>query len=136
MQKWRLEHLVSKASQNPAVDLLNLVEAAQYLPLGCKTWNPCDAMLVAVFLFSSQIILKQSLWHCIVDLNGHTRGQIVLDHLQEVEKNPKNVRIIELIDAEFFKKVAEWGSGLRELNVDITRIKEEIKQEIKQENGS
>lgn len=138
--KWRLEQFGSKAGQNPAVDLLNLVEAAQYLPPGYKTWNPCDAMLVAAFLFNTQIIRKQSLWNCIVDLSGHTRGQMVLDHLQEVEKNPKNVRIIEQIDAEFFKHVAEWGSGLRELKVNILGIKEEIKDEVidvdvKKENG-
>ncbi|KAM7348053.1 nucleoside hydrolase isoform 1-T2 [Cochliomyia hominivorax] len=134
--KWRLEQFGSKAAQNPAVDLLNLVEAAQYLPPGYKTWNPCDAMLVAAFLFNTKIILKQSLWHCVVDLNGHTRGQMVLDHLQEVDKNPKNVRIIELIDAEYFRKVVEWGSGLRDLSVDLMGGKGTIKEEIKQENGS
>lgn len=77
------------------------------------------------------------MWHCVVDLNGHTRGQMVLDHLQEVDKNPKNVRIIELIDADFFKKVAEWGSGLKggELTVDLTGCKNAIKGEVKQENG-
>lgn len=78
------------------------------------------------------------MWHCVVDLNGHTRGQMVLDHLQEVDKNPKNVRIIELVDAEFFRKVVEWGSGLRELSVELSSVssKETIKEEIKQENGS
>lgn len=72
----------------------------------------------------------------MVDLNGHTRGQMVLDHLQEVDKNPKNVRIIELLNDEFFKKVVEWGSGLRELRVDLTGTQVPIKEEVKQENGS
>ncbi|XP_075158379.1 nucleoside hydrolase [Haematobia irritans] len=133
--KWRLEHFGPLAArENPAVELLNSIEAEQYLKPGFKGWNPCDAMLVAAFLFKSRYVRKQSSWHCIVDLTGHTRGQMVLDHLQEVDKNPKNVCILELVDAEFFKDVVEWGCGLRELKPTI--FTEDEKENVaKMENG-
>ncbi|XP_061395305.1 nucleoside hydrolase-like [Musca vetustissima] len=138
--KWRLEHFGPMAArENHAVELLNCVEASQYLKPGFKGWNPCDAILVAAFLFKSRLVRKQSLWHCIVDLSGHTRGQMVLDHLQEVDKNPKNVRIIELVEAEFFKSAAEWGAGLREFKLSIFTEEPAIdvgKTEIKTENGN
>jgi len=37
---------------------------------------------------------------------------MVLDHLREREKYPENVRIIELVDVEFFKRICEWIGGL------------------------
>lgn len=139
MQKWRLEHFGCLAArENPAVEMLNAVEASQYLKPGFKGWNPCDAILVAAFLFNKQLVRKESLWHCIVDLSGHTRGQMVLDHLQEVDKNPKNVRIIELVEAEFFKSAVEWGTGLKEFKLstftDVGGKESEV--EVKQENGN
>lgn len=54
-----------------------------------------------------------------MDLTSFTRGQMVLDHLHEIDKNAKNVHLIELLDAEFFQCAAEWAMGLRDLNVSI-----------------
>lgn len=88
MQKWRLDILgVEAAPLCAAIEMLNDVEHAQWIPHGHKNWNPCDAMLVAAFLFGSQIIRKESKWHATVDLRGsQTRGQMVLDHLHEIDK--------------------------------------------------
>ncbi|KAI9590464.1 hypothetical protein GQX74_008631 [Glossina fuscipes] len=115
--KWRFETFGKCAAKvNPVADILNAVESAQYLITGHKAWNPCDGLLVAAFLFDKQIIRKESFWHCTVDLTSCTRGQMVLDHLHEIEKNAKNVHLIELLDAEFFQCAAEWAMGLRDLN--------------------
>ncbi|XP_017055549.1 LOW QUALITY PROTEIN: non-specific ribonucleoside hydrolase RihC [Drosophila ficusphila] len=118
---WRLKEFAARAKEarHPAITMLNQVEAAQWLPLieqyGIDTWNPCDALVVAAWLFNERMIRKQSFWHATVDLRGtHTRGQMVLDHLREREKYPENVRIIELVDAEFFKRVCEWIAGLED----------------------
>uniref|UniRef100_A0A1A9WCD0 IU_nuc_hydro domain-containing protein n=1 Tax=Glossina brevipalpis TaxID=37001 RepID=A0A1A9WCD0_9MUSC len=118
--KWRFEEFGQRAAEiNPAIALLNTVESAQFLTQGHKVWNPCDAMLVAAYLFGKKIIRKESFWHCTVDLTSYTRGQMVLDHLHEIEENPKNVHLIELLDAEYFQFVAEWAAGLRDLNVSL-----------------
>lgn len=95
-----------------AIDILNKVERAQWLPSNFKSWIPCDALIVAAFLFESILVKKKSSWHAAVDLTGHTRGQMILDHLQEVDKFPKNAHIIELLDADVFKKIAQWAVGL------------------------
>ncbi|XP_053947899.1 uncharacterized protein LOC128856614 [Anastrepha ludens] len=110
---WRLEEFGETAANTcPAIEIMNQVERAQWLPSNFKSWIPCDALLVAVFLFESVFVKKESKWHATVDLTGHTRGQMILDHLQEVDKFPKNVRIIELLDSEIFKKIAQWAVGL------------------------
>ncbi|XP_017016095.2 nucleoside hydrolase [Drosophila takahashii] len=116
---WRLKEFAARAKEagHPAITMLNQVEAAQWLPMieqfGFDTWNPCDAIVVAAWLFEDRLIRRHSTWHATVDLRGtHTRGQMVLDHLREWGKNPENVRIIELADAEFFKRICEWIAGL------------------------
>lgn len=92
--------------------MLTKVESALWLPRGYKCWNPCDALLVAVWLFEEKFVLQESTWHATVDLTGtHTRGQMVLDHLKQLDEN---VRIIELVDVEVFKQIAEWVAGLRD----------------------
>ncbi|EDW00289.1 pyrimidine-specific ribonucleoside hydrolase RihA [Drosophila grimshawi] len=115
---WRLEEFGKQmaAIKHNAIDILTRVEYAQWMPLqqyGFDNWNPCDALLVAVWLFEKEFVKKSSTWHATVDLTGtHTRGQMVLDHLKECEKFPENVRIIELADDEFFKHIIEWVAGL------------------------
>ncbi|KAH8273298.1 hypothetical protein KR018_007202 [Drosophila ironensis] len=115
---WRLKEFAARAKNacHGAITMLNQVEAAQWLPMinlyGINTWNPCDAIAVAAWLFEEQLIRRHSSWHADVDLRGtHTRGQMVLDHLREREKYPENVRIIELVDTEFFKRICEWVAG-------------------------
>lgn len=110
---WRLDVLGAMAANTcSAIEIMNKVERAQWLPSNYKGWIPCDALLVAAFLFENMLVKKKSNWHAMVDLTGHTRGQMILDHLHEVEKFPKNVHIIELLDADVFKKIAQWAVGL------------------------
>ncbi|XP_017035905.1 nucleoside hydrolase [Drosophila kikkawai] len=118
---WRLKEFAARAedAKHTAITMLNQVETAQWLPMieqyGIETWNPCDALVVAVWLFEDRFICKHSTWHATVDLRGtHTRGQMVLDHLRERERYPENVRIIEHVDAEFFKRICEWIAGLND----------------------
>lgn len=114
LQDWRLYELGKRAKQvnHLAIQMLTKVESALWLPRGYKCWNPCDALLVAVWLFEEKFVLQESTWHATVDLTGtHTRGQMVLDHLKQLDEN---VRIIELVDVEVFKQIAEWVAGLRD----------------------
>ncbi|XP_030379010.1 uncharacterized protein C1683.06c isoform X2 [Scaptodrosophila lebanonensis] len=113
---WRLEDFGARAAAagHAAITMLNKVESVQWLPMRFPNWNPCDAILVAAWLFEPQMVKKHSTWNATVDLRGtHTRGQMVLDHLREIEKYPENVRILEEIDNECFKRVVEWIAGLR-----------------------
>ncbi|XP_036317901.1 pyrimidine-specific ribonucleoside hydrolase RihA isoform X2 [Rhagoletis pomonella] len=125
---WRLDELGRTAEKtSSAIEILNKVERAQWLPSRFKSWIPCDALVVAAFLFETAIVKKTSKWHATVDLTGHTRGQMILDHLQEVDKYPKNVRIIEWLDAVVFKKIALWAVGLQdELIINHTNGNVEI----------
>jgi len=112
-------HVASIRTAYPsAINILTKVETAQWLPFqqyGFDTWNPCDALLVASWLFDKKFTKKESTWHATVDLTGtHTRGQMVLDHLREVDKFPENVRLIERVDEVFFKRIIEWIAGLRD----------------------
>ncbi|KAH8421134.1 hypothetical protein KR222_004674 [Zaprionus bogoriensis] len=117
---WRLHELGERAAAigNPVIELLTQVESAQWLPLKeteFDSWNPCDALIVAVWLFDKRFVLKDSTWHATVDLTGtHTRGQMVLDHLKELDKFPENVRVIERVDEALFKQIVEWVAGLRD----------------------
>ncbi|ALC48681.1 CG12177 [Drosophila busckii] len=114
---WRLTDFAETeaAQQHLAINMLTKVESAQWLPAGFETWNPCDALAVAAWLWPKRFIKQQSLWHATVDLTGtHTRGQMVLDHLREREKFPENVHIIELVDDKFFKEIVEWVANWRD----------------------
>lgn len=52
-----------------------------------------------------------------MELSGReTRGQLVLDHLQE---NENNAKIVERIDAEDLKTIMLWVVGDPETNVEI-----------------
>ncbi|XP_034487947.1 pyrimidine-specific ribonucleoside hydrolase RihA [Drosophila innubila] len=117
---WRLDEFGSRTGflNQLAINILTKVESAQWLPVqqhGFDCWNPCDALLVASWLFDKQFVQKNSTWHATVDLTGtYTRGQMVLDHLREVERFPENVRVIEKVDDVSFKHIIEWIAGLRD----------------------
>lgn len=77
---------------------------------------PCDALVTSLFIHPG-LCLESSEWHVAVELSGReTRGQLVLDHLQE---NENNAKIIERIDAEDLKTIMLWVVGDRETNVEI-----------------
>lgn len=60
----------------------------------------CDAFLAAILL-RPDLIEKKTEHHATVELHGYeTRGQVVLDHLKEMETN---VTVVERIDFETMK---------------------------------
>ncbi|KAH8385736.1 hypothetical protein KR093_010013, partial [Drosophila rubida] len=111
---WRLDDFGQRTEvlNHLAIKMLTEIERAQWMPMqqfGFDTWNPCDALIVATWLFDKPFVKKDSFWHATVELNGtYTRGQMVLDHLKEEIKFPENVRIIEMVDDVFFKHIVEW----------------------------
>jgi inosine-uridine nucleoside N-ribohydrolase len=97
---WRRN--VFGAKDNAAIQLLNEAEK-QLSRKNPKVWVPCDAFLVAAFLYPDTMITKKSTHNATVELHGsQTRGQIVLDHLKTKRDN---VTIIEEVDPELFKQL-------------------------------
>lgn len=83
-------------------NILNEVESAIYLTSEMESnWCPSDAMLVAFYLFNDSMTVNKSNRYCTVDLNGLTRGQMVVDHLPNETKNQLNASIIEQCNATF-----------------------------------
>lgn len=105
--EWRLKEL--SAINNPITKLMDPVDSKCYGRVGRKQWCPCDACLMAVFLFPELIIKKESKYHVSVELIGtNTRGQMILDHKKE---KADNARVIEMMHLENFKEIAEWTVG-------------------------
>lgn len=101
---WRLKELTS--NNNPFTSLLDLVEIKAYKTL--SHWTPCDCFLACCFIFP-KMMQKVNKRHVTVELAGnHTRGQVVIDH---INKNEPNAFIIEQIDVELFKKFMLWVCG-------------------------
>lgn len=89
---------------------MNAVEKSVYEPKGSKSWMPCDAILIAAYLFPEKMIKKTSKWYAKVELHGtYTRGQVVLDHKKtDNNKTIENVCFIEQVCVETFKQIALW----------------------------
>lgn len=84
------------------IQLLNRAEGNIYKTRTAEYWTPCDAFLAIAFLYPESIE-KEASYHATVELHGHeTRGQIVLDHLNE---KGNNLRIIKKVNEEFAKRV-------------------------------
>lgn len=104
--KWRFEVLGSIG--NPVTELMNALDHKLYTSRDRIYFRPCDALLAAVFL-CPELVEVANEWHASVELAGrHTRGQLVLDHLKA---NTDNVRIVERINEELFKKMLQWVVG-------------------------
>lgn len=101
---WRLDVIGNVA--NKFVQFLNIVERKLYAQY--ESWMVCDALLTAAYLFP-HCIKKERAWHATVELAGHfTRGQVVVDHLN---KNPHNVKIIELLCSSSCKDALLWTAN-------------------------
>lgn len=112
IQSWRKD--VLGKTQSPIIDLLNPVEYKAFRNF--SGYIPCDAMVACLFVHP-EVIVKSSQWHVTVELNGkETRGQMVLDHLQQ---NKTNASIIERVSEEDIKKIMLWVCGHPEGNVEI-----------------
>lgn len=104
--QWRLEEL--GVIENGITWLLNRLDHVVYVQREKIYFKPCDALLTAVFLCPEAVQLVGE-WHANVELHGkHTRGQLVLDHLKA---RTSNVRIVEKVNEELFKKILMWTVG-------------------------
>lgn len=104
--QWRLEELGS--IENHITKLMNALDHTFYVVHDRTYFRPCDALLAAVFL-CPELVEVAAEWHANVELQGqHTRGQLVLDHLKS---RTNNVRIVEKINMELFKKMCLWVVG-------------------------
>ncbi|TMW41412.1 hypothetical protein DOY81_013508 [Sarcophaga bullata] len=105
---WRINELGKIETR--AMQLMNTVECAIFLPKGFMKWIVCDAMLVAAYCFQHLMITSQRLYHATVELTGtHTRGQMVLDHLR---RNNENVLVIMDMHKENYQQIISWTGGL------------------------
>ncbi|KAJ6649389.1 putative uridine nucleosidase 2, partial [Pseudolycoriella hygida] len=94
--EWRIDELGT--IQNKITKLLNEPEIKIFQGHKCNIWNPCDAILIAIFLKPDEIIEKSKYCYATVELAGtFTRGQVAIDHLN---KQKKNITIVEKVDVE------------------------------------
>lgn len=99
---WRIKEL--SKNNNSFTSLLDPVEKKAYIDI-IPSWAPCDNFLVCCFILP-KMIKKIKERHVTVELSGiHTRGQMIIDHLN---KQKPNAFIIEEIDVELFKKFMLW----------------------------
>ncbi|XP_055911955.1 nucleoside hydrolase-like [Eupeodes corollae] len=111
---WRINTLGSVKSKT--IELLNYVEKSILEPKGFTKWIVCDAILCAAFLYPEKLIVKGRQYHATTELNGkYTRGQMVLDHSRQKQSN---VRIIEEIHKENYRKIISWAAGLPGVEID------------------
>lgn len=104
--QWRLDELGS--IENHITKLMNALDHTYYVARSKTYFRPCDALLAAVFL-CPELVEVAAEWHANVELQGqHTRGQLVLDHLKS---RTNNVKIVEKINMELFKKMCLWVVG-------------------------
>lgn len=106
---WRIKELAS--NNNALTTLLDPVEIKAYKnPLRPFRggWTPCDNFLACCFIHP-KMITRMVKRHVTVELTGnHTRGQMIIDHL---DQNDFNTFVIESIDTELFKKFMMWVCG-------------------------
>lgn len=96
-KSWRFD--VIGTIDNDITRLLNPIEEKAYKK--CEEWLPFDTYCAASFIDPS-IVRRREDFHMTIELNGRlTRGQVVIDHIEENEF--KNVTVIEEIDVERFK---------------------------------
>jgi inosine-uridine nucleoside N-ribohydrolase len=101
------------------MELLNAVEKKVWEKSNYTTWISCDAILAAALLHPD-IVIKSQKCHATIELHGtHTRGQVVLDHLQV--KDP-NVHLIEKVDTSILKKMFLWAAEHAHLEPERSNI--------------
>lgn len=102
LQEWRFNVLGKINCKN--MELYNKIDEFCYQKY--THYVPCDALLTAALLFPDKCIKTKRQCHATVELYGrHSRGQMILDHL---EKNQPNVTIIETMHVEEIKNALLW----------------------------
>ncbi|GJQ84570.1 hypothetical protein Trydic_g234 [Trypoxylus dichotomus] len=98
--EWRFTVLGNVS--DPMIQLLNRAEASIYRKRMTEYWYPCDAFLTLALIYP-ECVEKEGVYHATIELHGReTRGQVVLDHLNEKEAN---VRVIKRVNEEFAKNI-------------------------------
>lgn len=86
----------------PIVKFINAIESGTCRKRQHSRYVPCDALLAGIIVRPDMTTVQEE-YHADIELSGcHTRGQVVLDHLQS--KKP-NIRLILEYDSEIFKRV-------------------------------
>lgn len=95
---------------------MNPVERAIFVPRNdILSWPVCDALLVAAFLYPTEVIKQSKHCYAIVELQGlHTRGQVAIDPW---DAKAPNVHMIQLIDETFCKKVLLWTADHPDVDI-------------------
>lgn len=89
------------------IEFMNPIEEKIFFSRGYEFWAICDALLIACILRPDKVIKKCTRQHCTVELQGtHTRGQVVIDHL---EKNVPNMNMIEQLHEQACKDMILWA---------------------------
>lgn len=98
-KSWRF-NVIGKI-ENKITKFLNPIEEKGFK--NYEYWTPFDTYCAASFIDPS-IVRRTEDFHMTIELNGlFTRGQVVIDHIGEV--NYKNVTVIEEVDVEKFKSL-------------------------------
>lgn len=105
MQEWRFN--VLGRQKYPMVSFMNPVERAIFRRLHINNWPIADGLLVASFLQPKMIVKKEGFRNITIEMEGvNTRGQVAIDHFN---KDKPNVRIIEEVNMEEFKRYLLWA---------------------------
>ena len=109
--------MVGAVKNNRAVELMNRVERAVYVPRRLIKWLVCDAILVSTYVFPQLAIGNSGLYHATVELTGtHTRGQMVLDHLRQKDVN---VNVVMEVNRDYYRSLIAWTAGVEGFTIEI-----------------
>ncbi|KAF4525753.1 hypothetical protein B566_EDAN002013 [Ephemera danica] len=102
---WEWRHDVLGKFKTPPIILMDKIEKFVYDRSHETPWSMyylCDSLIAAVMLYP-QLVTKSLSCHLTVELHGgRTRGQVVMDHLNEFEHN---VKLIQEVDQDMFQQL-------------------------------
>lgn len=91
-------------ADSPQARLMNKVEKAFLDTERFGSWSRCDPLAAAILL-EPQIATRVKEVYVSVELHGtNTRGAMVVDHLQKLQRQP-NVTVIERVNTDLYQKL-------------------------------